>query len=613
MLLSGHIAAQTSQSRDEIDDKYKWDLSDIYADWDAWEQGMADFERLMGEFAAFKGTLAQGPDQLLKVQLASDQLGMLLYKVYQFPSLSSATDTRDNEIAARLQRIQILYARFQTETAWFSPELLAIDWSTMEKWLNETEGLAPYRYQIENLYRQQAHVLDEDKEKLLAYFNRFESTPAATYRELATSDINFPDITLSSGDTVTVTPGMYYNILGTNRNQEDRAKAFEAHYSTYHANVNTYAAIYNSVLQSDWAETQARNYETSLEAALDGDNVPVSVYETLVNTVKAGTEPLRRFYRLRKEKLGLETYHLYDGSIPLVEFDKEYEYDDIIDWIVECASPLGRDYQDDVRRAFDSRWIDVYESEGKRSGAFQASVYGVHPYLLLNYNKTMDNVLAVVHEMGHCMHTIMSDANQPFATADATIFVAEVPSTMYENFLVDYLLERSDDPLERLVLLQRSIENILGTFYTQVMFADFEWQAHQMVEAGQPITAEILRNLYKKLLTDYYGDAADLDDLYGSTWTRIAHFYRTPFYVYKYATSFAASAKLYKELASEDRSVREDALDRYTTLLKSGGNDYPMEQLKKAGVDLSDPATIQAVVDQLDDLVTRFEAELAKL
>jgi len=601
-------------NREEIPAEYKWDLNDIYPSWEAWSEGMAKMETLMEEYAALKGTLSQGPDALLKAFRLSDELGMLLYKVYRYPGLASAVDQKDNEIAGKFQQVQIAYAKFNTATAWFDPELLSIPWETMKGWLDETAELSPYRYNIENLYRQQEHVLDEEKEELLSYFSRFNGAPGTIFQKLSTADIKYQKTALSDGDTLTMTPGEYYNTLNNNRNQADRAKAHQVFYGIYDTNANTYAAIYDGVLQRDWAYAQARKYNSTLESYLDDDNVPTEVFENLVSMVKAGTGPVRRYQKLRQERLGLEEYHLYDGSIPLVDFDKKYDYEEASQFVVESVKPLGKDYQKKIKDCFGDRWIDVYENEGKSTGAFSAGVYGVHPYMLMNYNETLEHVFTLAHEVGHTMHTILSHENQPFATSDYTIFVAEVASTMNEALLLKYLFDKTDDPIERIALLEHSISSITGTFYTQVMFAEFEWRAHQMVEQGQPITAEVLSDLYLGLLKEYYGDNITLEgDLYGSTWARISHFYGSPYYVYKYATCFASSAKLYQEVTSPDKKTREASLDRYLTLLKSGGNDYPMEQLKKAGVDLTDPDNFQAVVDQLDGLVTQLEQELARL
>jgi oligoendopeptidase F len=599
--------------RDSIPDKYKWDLSQIYPDWTAWEQGLARLQEIMNEYAGLKGTLAGGPQAILKAAKLGDELGMLARKVGQYASLNSAQDMRDNAVSARLQQVRIAFANFGVAMAWYNPELLAIPWETMKQWLDTTPELKPYRYGIEDLYRQQAHVLTEDKEQLLAYFSQVNGAPSTIFGKLSTSDIKYATTALSDGDSVKLTPGAYYGILSANRNQADRAKAFEGFYGVYYDNRNTYAAIYDGILQSDWASAQARNYRSCLEAYLDGDNVPAEVYKNLVNTVKSGVGPLQRYYRLVRERLGLSEYHLYDGMIPLVDFDKKYDYDSIQPVIIQAMAPLGKDYQARLRKAFDSRWIDVYENEGKRTGAFSAPTYGVHPFLLLNYNETLNQVYTIAHELGHCMHSMLSNETQPFTNAEPTIFVAEVASTMNEALMLDYMLTKTKDPVERIALLSRAINSIDQTFYTQTMWADFEMRTHEAVEQGMPITSETLSDMYGKLQEEYYGDAVTVDDYYRYVWTRIPHFYNTPFYVYKYATCYATSAKLFSEITSKDKKVKAAGLDRYMTLLKAGSSDYSMELLKKAGVDLSKPETFQAIVDKLDQYVTLLEAELAKL
>lgn len=609
------VLAQTSGAtlRDEIPDQYKWDLSHIYKDWTAWEAGLMDLERLMDEYAALKGTLAGGPENVHRAFKLYDDLDALLYKVYGYSGLSQALDNANNEISAKFQKVNLLLAKFGTATAWFSPELLAIPWDTMEKWLADYGPLAPYRFNIEDEYRLQKHVLDEDKERLISYFASFANTPFTTYNDLSISDIEYNSAVLTSGDTVKITPGRYRSILAGNRNQEDRGRAFEAHYSTYHVNRNTYASIYSGVLQRDWAMAQARQYHSCLEATLNTNNIPVKVVELLISAVRNGLEPLQRYHRIRKEKLGLETYHGYDGSIPIIDYDREYEYKDATEWVYESVAPLGKSYQKTVRQALDNRWIDVYESDGKTTGAFSADVYGVHPYLLLNYNKTLSSVFTLAHEIGHCMHSHLAQLNQPKSTADYTLFVAEVASAVNEALLLDFMLEKSKDPLERVAILLQAIDDLEGTFYSQAMFADYELQAHRLAEQGQPITADVLSEVYIELWKEQAGDVTVFDTLYGSTWCRISHFYEVPFYVYQYATCYAAAGKILEDIRSKDKKTRQEALDRFLTLLKSGGNDYPMEQLRKAGVDMSDPATYTYVIKQMDRLVTRLETEIAKL
>jgi oligoendopeptidase F len=305
--------------------------------------------------------------------------------------------------------------------------------------------------------------------------------------------------------------------------------------------------------------------------------------------------------------LGLQTYHSYDTSIPLVSFDRKYSYDDVLQWLPESVDRLGTDYQRMMREVLTGQSIDVYENPGKRSGAYSAPVYGCPPYMLLNYNDTLDAAFTLAHEMGHSMHTVLSHASQPFVYAGYTIFIAEVPSTLSEALFLEYMLARSTDEHERIVLLQHAIDGIVSTFYTQVMFADYELQAHRLVEAGKPVTADVLSEIYFGLLQAYHGDAVDYDALGRITWARIPHFYSTPYYVYQYATCFASSAQLMKQLSSAPAGERADTIARYLTLLKSGGSDHPMMLLQRAGVDLSQPQTVQAVVEQLDMLVTQLE------
>ena len=602
-----------TQNRAEIAAQHQWDFSPIYRSWDAWEAAMKDFEAKVDAYAARKGSLKSGAASVLAAYQAQDELGMLQYKLYSYPALQRDVDTRNQDIAGKYQRVNALFAKFGTASAWFTPELLGIPEATMVQWIKDTPALAPYRFPIMDLYRQQQHVLDEKGEHLLSLASLLNDTPRATFQELSTSDIKFPKISLADGKEVTLTPGTYQTVLQTNYQQADRAKAFEAHLGTYAANANTYAAIYNAVLQRDWFTAQARNFPSTLAAALDGNAIPPSVVTNLVDTVRAGVAPLQRYAKLRKKLLGLEQYHPYDSFIPIYKTTASYPYGDAKAKVWQSVAPLGADYSAKYQKFLSGQHIDVYESQGKRSGAYVAGVYGVSPYMLLNYNDTQDAVFTLAHEGGHAMHTILSHETQPFVTADYTIFVAEVASTTNERFLLQHLLQTTQDPKERFLLLQHAVDSIVGTFYTQVLFADFELQAHKLVEAGQPVTAEVLNGIYMGLLKTYYGEAVTLDDAYKFTWARIPHFFNSPYYVYQYATCFASSAKLFKDMNTGEPSARAAATARYLDLLKSGGNDHPMKQLQKAGVDLSQAATVQAVVDQMNELVSQMELEAAKI
>jgi len=606
-------AKPTTRNRVEIPAEFRWDFSAIYPDWAAWEADMKEMDARMDAFAKLQGTLAQGPDALLKAYQSFDEIGKLQYRLYRYPQLQRDVDTRDQAVAGRFQRVTALFAKFDTASAWFTPELLKIPEATTKEWIAKTPALAPYRFPIVDAYRRQAHVLDDKGERLLSFATQFNQAPRTIYQELSTSDIKYPTLRLGDGSDVVLSPGNYAALLEKTRDQGERGKAAALHVGTYGATAHTYAAIYNGTLQRDWFVARARNFETTLDAALDGNAIPRSVVETLVDATRAGTAPVRRYFRLRQRLLGLPSYHLYDGFLPIYKSDKSYPYDEARDLALASVAPLGADYVAKYRKFVSGGRIDVYENEGKRSGAYNAGVYGVGPYLLMNYNDTLDAAFTLAHEAGHAMHTVLSYESQPFVTADYTIFVAEVASTTNERFLLDELLKRTSDPKERFLLLQHAVDSIFGTFYTQVLFADFELRAHRLVEKGEPLTTDVLNSLYAGLLKEYYGDSLAPDDFYKWTWARIPHFFNTPYYVYQYATCFASSAQLYDAMTTGSLESRKAATDRYLTLLKSGGNDHPMAQLKKAGVDLTQRAAIQAVIDQMDRLVAQMESEAAKI
>ena len=604
-------AAGALPERGEVPERYTWNLHDICESWDEWAAAYEALERGIDRLAAFQGTLAGSPSQLLAALAAQDEVEALMYKVWYFASLHHDEDQRDNAIAAKRQQVQILFARHAQASSWFSPELLAIPQATVRGWLDTHPGLGLYRFAIESLYHSQEHVLDQQGERLLSFSGRFSSTPHEAYAALTTADAKFPTLTLASGEQITLSYGRYRALLETARHQPDRAAAYRAFHGMFAESSNTLAALYNGVLQRDWFHARSRGYASTLEAALHGNNIPVSVVTTLIDEAKAGTGPLRRYHQLRKRALGLREYKLFDTSVPLVEHDARYPYDDVLEWVVASTAPLGKAYQAMVRDAFTGRWIDVFENAGKRSGAYSAPVYGSHPYMLLNYNETLDAVFTLAHEMGHSMHTVLAHRTQPFRYAAYEIFVAEVPSTLSEALFLDFMLARASSREERIVLLQHAIDSIAGTFFTQVLFADFELQAHRLVEQDQPVTADVLNGIYAGLLREYYGPAIDEEELSKVTWSRIPHFFSTPYYVYQYSTCFASTARLMQDLRSSDPRLRADVVQRYLSLLEAGGSDYPIALLQRAGVDLTQPDTVRAVSRELESLVTQLEAELA--
>ncbi|MSO63055.1 MAG: oligoendopeptidase F, partial [Acidobacteria bacterium] len=585
-------------SRESLDPRYTWDLTSIFPSWEAWEAAFADLDAGIEAYKKYEGTLAEGPEQLLRSLKDRDALDQLSYRVWYYPALQYDEDQRNNTINAKRQRVQLLFAKWQQAMSWFQPELLKLPLDTVKEWLAASATLAVYRFAIEEVFRLQAHVLNEQGEKLLSLSGRLGGVPKDSYAALSTADARFPTITLSTGESVEVSYGQYRKLLATCRDQGDRKLAYEALYDTYLGNINTYATLYNGVMQGDWFEARARGYQTTLDAALFGNAIPTSVVENLIREGKNGVAPFRRYHQLRKRVLGLSDYYVFDAFVPLVDSDQRYCYDDVLAWIIEAVAPLGSEYQARVRRAFAGRWIDVYENQGKRSGAYSAPVYGANPYMLLNYNDTLDAVFTLAHELGHSMHTLLSQETQPFVYSGYTIFVAEVPSTLNEALLLELMLARAKTREERVVLLQHAIDNIVGTFYNQVLFADFELEAHRLVETDQPITSDTLSGIYSRLLGEYWGEALSPDSRAQHTWARIPHFFQSPYYVYQYATCFASTAKLMEEIGGTSDAARPVAVARYLDLLRSGGSDHPMALLKRAGVDLAQPDTVRAVVAQ---------------
>ena len=602
-----------TRDRTEINERFTWDLSQIYPDWETWDKELNRLQGLMDSYQQLKGTLAEGPQRILEASLMSDDLGQLAYRVYQYPGLMQSQDTRDNSVQARLEQVKLALAAFRQATAWYTPELLEIPEETMQAWLDQTPELAPYRFGIEESYRMQRHVLDEDGERLLAFASTFNGTPSQTYNMMADADVTFPTITLSDGSEVVASHANYSQGLHSLREQSDREALFKAHFTVYDEFPNTYAAIYNGVLQKDWFGARSRRYESALEAKLDDDNIPVAVVENLVDTARDGSEPLRRYHRLRRAALGVERYRYFDAYLPLVEVEWPVPYDAIGRLLVSSVEIFGADYRQTVERALSERWIDVYENEGKRSGAFSAGVYGVHPYMLLNYADTLNDAFTVAHEMGHTMHTVLSHETQPFATSSYSIFVAEVASMTNEALFLDRLLAEESEPARRVTLLQHAIDDISAGFYRQAMFAQFELKAHREVEEGRPITAEILQQIYLETLDGFFGDSLDDQGWYRNTWARIPHFFGSPYYVFQYATSKAAASLLHRRLTEGEDGERAATTEAYIELLRAGGNDHPISQLAKAGVDFSTTEPTEALVAEMDGLVDRLEQELAIL
>lgn len=601
--------------RSEIDNKYKWNMTDFYPDWAEWDKELETLKSMMKEIPQYKGQIKDDSKKFVELIKLEEKMGRLLDKLYVYVYMLKDLDSKDEVSSVKLQEIQAIYTEYSVSAAWITPEILQIPKETMERWIDENPELKDNRFGLMEIYRLQGHVLDEGKEKLLSYYGQYMGAPHDIYAELSISDMKWNEVKLSDGYEGPVTNGVYSKVLATNRNQEDRKKAFEALYGAFDNNKNTYGAIYRALLQRDVASSKGRNYNSSLEKALEPKNVPTEVYTTLLKSAIDNNAPLQRYVNLRKKALGLKEYHYYDNSINIVEYDKTFDYDVAKEMVYNSVAPLGEDYSAKMNRAISEGWIDVFETENKRSGAYSIGIYDVHPYMLLNYQSTLDDVFTLAHELGHTLHTMLSNENQPYATHDYTIFVAEVASTFNERLLLDYMIKNSNDPIEKIALIEQALGNIVGTFYIQTLFANYEYQAHKLIEEGKAVTPDVLSGIMDNLFKEYFGDSITMDELQKIIWARIPHFFNSPYYVYQYATSFASSANLYDRITNTKYSEEErnKAKEDYLTLLKSGGNDHPMNQLKKAGVDLEKVESFHAVAVEFDRLLDILEEELNKL
>lgn len=601
------------KSRNEIDKKYKWNTEDIYKDWNEWQKDVEKMKELMKEIPQYEDKIENSREDFVKLIKLEESLSRILEKVYLYPYMLKDLDSTDQLVSQKLQEIEFLYAQFSVATSWISPKILEIPKETLEKWIDENDEIKDHKFNLMELYRLKAHVLDKDKEKLLSHFSQYMGAVNDIYDELSTSDIKWNEITLSTGEKVLVTNGMYSKILDGNKNQDDRRKAFEALYSSYDINKNTYSAIYKGILQRDAAGTKAKNYNSTVEKALEPNNIPVKVYENLINSAKENSGPLKKYVEFRKKQLGLDSYHYYDNQIKLVDYTREFSYEEAKEIVLKSVEPLGEDYTKNLKKAVGEGWLDVYETPNKRSGAYSLNIYDVHPYMLLNYNGTMDAVFTLAHELGHTLHSMYSTKYQPYATNDYTIFVAEVASTFNERLLLDYMLKNTTDHKEKIALIEEAIGNIMGTYYIQALFAAYEYEAHKLTEEGNPITPDVLSEIMTKLFAEYFGDSLVMDELQKIIWARIPHFFNSPYYVYQYATSFAASSRLYEKVTNEKYSPeeREEARKKYIELLKSGGNNYPIEQLKLAGVNLEEKENFEAVAHEMTRLIGLLEKELS--
>ncbi len=593
----------TAPTRDQIAEKDKWNLADVFESDDAFEAAFKNVEALIPDVRACQGTLGNSDASLLAGLKRRDTLYMEYDRLMVYAGLSYHQDMSISAAQGRSDRVQTLGTRVSEATSWFVPEILALPWETIQSWMAENKELAVYRHALEDLQREKNHYLSPREEELLAMAGEIAAAPSNIYSLYTNTDLEFPTVHDDEGHEIRLSAATYSKLIYS-RNRDVRREAFMGMHDTYAKLKGTFGAMLNSHVKQHIFNAKARRYPSSLDAALSSPNIPPSVYRNLIETVNKNAWRLHQYVDMRKRIMKLDDIHGYDLYVPLVG-DKEdkIKYEDAVQTILTALRPLGEDYVATLKTAFDSRWIDVYETKSKRSGAYCWGAYLTHPYLLLNYGGTMNDRSTVAHELGHAMHSWYTVKAQPYVYGDYATFCAEVASTVNEVVLAHYLLGNARDDVERMLVLQQQIEGIRTTVFRQTMFAEFELKIHEMAEAGEPLTGETLCNVYGELVRRYYGPSLVIEPSAAAECLRIPHFYRN-FYVYTYATSHCAATNIGRRIIDN----QPGAVEGLMAFLASGSSRYPLDTLRLAGVDMNTPQPIEDTMAQFTELLEQFEA-----
>lgn len=591
--------------RYEIPDEFKWRLEDIYPTNEEWETDFQRIKVMVTEANAFRGRLALSAGILLEALELDARLRELVEKVFVYARMRRDEDNTNPVYQALTDRAEGLAAQVQAALSFLAPEILAVPEEVLERFRREENGLALYDFVLEELVRQREHVLSPAEEQIIALAGEAIQASDSIFRMLNNADISFPKILDETGNEVEITHGRYTRLLESS-DRRMRRDAFKAFYSSYRGLKNTIAVTLSGSVKRDIFYARVRRHPSALQASLFEDNIPPDVYDNLIQTVRDNLGLMHRYTALRQRLLGVNELHMYDLYVPVVKDIRwEITYPEAVDLVREGLSPLGGSYVETMSRGLETGWVDLYENRGKSSGAYSWGPYGVHPYVLMNYQNNLSNVFTLAHELGHAMHSYYSHNGQPYIYAHYKIFTAEVASTVNESLLMDYLLKTVGERDKELYLLNHYLEQFRGTLFRQTMFAEFEKIVHEKSEAGGALTPDSLNELYYQLNIDYHGPAVVVDQDIALEWARIPHFY-TAFYVYKYATGFSAATAISRQLLNQG----EPALASYISFLKKGGSDYPLNLLKTAGVDLSTPRPVQDGLRLFAQLLDRLE-ELA--
>lgn len=612
LILTTQHAMTQERDRTKIEDKYKWNLTDLYPSDAAWEQKKNEFEKRIPEVEAFRGKLAESSAQLLQCLETLSNINKEFGRLYSYAGMMSDQDTRVSKYLGAKSELSQLGTKFSSAAAFVEPEILKMDKSTIDKFLAENSGLKIYRQYIDDIIRRKEHTGTESEEKIIAAAGLIASTPDDVYNVFSNADFPDPEVQLSDGQKVKLDKSAF-PLYRASSNRTDRELVFKTFFNQLGKFERTFGTqLYGEVKKNIFYKT-ARKYNTSQEAALDVYKIPTGVYSTLVENVNKNLSTFHRYLNLRKRILGVDTLHYYDLYAPLLaNVDLKYSVEEAEKNILASLAPLGKEYISVADKSFKERWIDMYPNEGKRSGAYSnGSAYDVHPYILMNYNGKYSDMSTLTHELGHTMHSYLSNKTQPFPTSNYSIFVAEVASTFNEALLIDYMLKNIKDDGQRLSLLGDYLEGIKGTVFRQTQFAEFEMRIHEVAEKGQALTGEKFSEIYQDITRKYYGHdkgVCVVDDEIKYEWTYIPHFYMN-FYVYQYATSFTASAALSEKALQGDK----EAIKKYLTFLSGGSSKYPVDLLKDAGVDMTTSQPFDLTMQKMNRVMDEIEVILKRM
>lgn len=594
--------------REEVPVEKTWRLEDIFATNEDWEKEWQEVKDMLPEFDQYQGNLHQSAENLFKLMQLQDNISDRLSKLYTYAHMRYDQDTTNSFYQAMNGKAENLLTQVSSKMSFITPEIIKIEEEKIEQFLQSHEGLRQYKHTLDEISRMRPHVLSEKEETLLAEASDVTDSASQTFGMLNNADLTFQPIKDEEGNEVDVTHGRYIQFMES-RDRRVRKDAFHSMYGTFDQFKNTFASTLQGTVKKDNFYAKIRNYNSARHAALNRNNIPETVYDNLIEAIHEGLPLLHRYVSLRKRLLGLEELHMYDLYTPLVkDVDMKFTYEQAQETVLEALKPMGEEYLTIMKRAFDDRWIDVEENKGKRSGAYSSGSYSTNPYILMNWQDNLNNLFTLAHELGHSMHSYYTHENQPYRYGNYSIFVAEVASTCNEALLNNYLVEKTTSKKDKLYLINHYLEGFRGTVFRQTMFAEFEHQIHLLAQDGEALTAERLTEMYYELNKKYFGNDIHIDKEIGLEWARIPHFYYN-YYVYQYATGYAAAQSLATQILSE----KDVAVDRYLGFLKAGSSDYPIEVLKQAGVDMTEKTPVLNALQVFEEKLNEMEQLIEEL